>query len=159
MTRKRIEKVPGAPPSPARPPQLSEQSKEAFPYERRETLLSRGEFAFYRVLSQALASRHGISMKTRLADVVRCRPELWDTIHGRRLSQKHVDFVIYDRFTDAIVAVVELDDQSDNAPDRRDRDAFVDGILHSLDVAIVRIVANSNYDVGALRLRLMKRPN
>ncbi len=99
-------------------------------------------------------------MKTRLADIVRCPPELWDTVHGRRLSQKHVDFVIYDRFTAAIVAVLELDDQSHNAPDRRDRDAFVDGVLRSLDVAIVRILAASSYDIDALRLRLdLKRPS
>jgi very-short-patch-repair endonuclease len=131
---------------------------EVFPYERRESLLSRGEFAFYRVLSQAVASRHGISMKTRLADVVRCRPELWDTVHGRRLSQKHVDFVIYDRFTAAIVAVVELDDQSHNVPDRRDRDAFVDRVLVALGVAIFRVRAASSYNIDALRLQLDPKP-
>jgi hypothetical protein len=131
-----------------------EQPKELLPYERRESLLSRGEFAFYRVLSRAVAPRHGISMKTRLADVVRCRPELWDTIHGRRLSQKHVDFVVYDRFTAAIVSVVELDDRSHNAPDRRDRDSFVDGVFRSLGIAIVRVRAASSYDIDGLRLQL-----
>jgi Protein of unknown function (DUF2726) len=141
-----------------RSPQLSEQPTDAFPYERRESLLSRGEFAFYRALSQAVALRHGISMKTRLADIVRCRPELWDTIHGRRLSQKHVDFVVYDRFTAAIVAVVELDDRSHDAQDRRDRDTFVDGVLRSLDVAIVRVRAASSYDIGALRRQLDPNP-
>jgi len=93
-------------------------------------------------------------MKTRLADVVRCPPELWDTVHGRRLSQKHVDFVVYDRFTTAIIAVVELDDKSHNAADRRDRDTFVDGVLGSLGVAIVRIRAASSYDIDMLRLDL-----
>ena len=102
--------------------------------------------------------RHGISMKTRLADVVRCPPELWDTIHGRRLCQKHVDFIVYDRFTAAIVAVVELDDRSHNAPDRRDRDSFVDSVLRSVGVAIVRIRAASSYDFDALRLQLNMKP-
>ena len=157
MTRKRISRLSkyrGRPHGRRRPRQLPEQPREAFPYERRETLLSRGEFAFYRVLSQAVAPRHGISMKTRLADVVRCPPELWDTVHGRRLSQKHVDFVVYDRFTAAIIAVVELDDQSHDAPDRRDRDAFVDRVLVELGVAIIRIRAATSYEVGALRGRL-----
>lgn len=93
-------------------------------------------------------------MKTRLADVVRCPPELWDTIHGRRLSQKHVDFVVYDRFTAAIIAVVELDDRSHNAPDRRDRDAFVDRVLVALGVAIIRVRAASSYNTESLRLQL-----
>jgi very-short-patch-repair endonuclease len=96
----------------------------------------------------------GISMKTRLAHAVRCPAALWDTVHGRRLSQKHVDFVVYDRYTAAIIAVVELDDRSHNAKDRRDRDAFVDGVLSSLDVAIVRVRAARTYDVETLRLQL-----
>ena len=157
MTRKRISRMRTYRERPhcrRWPRQLPKQSMEAFPYERRESLLSRGEFAFYRALSQAVAHRHGISMKTRLADVVRCPPELWDTIHGRRLSQKHVDFVVYDRFTAAIVAVVELDDQSHNAPDRRDRDAFVDGVLRTVGVATIRIRAASGYDIEALRQEL-----
>jgi very-short-patch-repair endonuclease len=93
-------------------------------------------------------------MKTRLADVVRCPPDLWDTIHGRRLSQKHVDFVVYDRYTAAIVAVVELDDRSHDARDRRNRDAFVDRVLGSLGVAIVRVRAASTYNIESLRLQL-----
>jgi very-short-patch-repair endonuclease len=68
--------------------------------------------------------------------------------------QKHLDFVIYDRYTAAIIAVVELDDRSHNAKDRRDRDAFVDGVLSSLDVAIVRVRAARTYDVETLRLQL-----
>ena len=120
-------------------------------------MLSRGELAFFRALSQAVAFRHGISMKTRLADVVRCPPEQWDTVHGRRLSQKHVDFVIYERFTAAIVAVVELDDRSHDAANRRDRDAFVDTALRSLGIVIVRIRAASSYDVETVRRRLSLR--
>jgi very-short-patch-repair endonuclease len=94
-------------------------------------------------------------MKTRLADVVRCPPELWDTVHGWRLSQKHVDFVIYDLSTAAIVAVVELDDRSHDAPSRRDRDAFVDRVLAALGVTILRVRAALSYNIESLRLRLM----
>lgn len=138
-----------------RPKPFPQQPKDrTLPYERREALLSRGELAFFRALSQAVTFRHGISMKTRLADVVRCPPELWDTVHGRRLSQKHVDFVVYDRYTAAIVAVVELDNRSHDAKKRRDRDAFVDHVLGGLGVAIIRVRAASTYDVESLRLRL-----
>ena len=127
---------------------------QTYPYERRDALLTRGELAFFRALSQAVAFRHGISMKTRLADVVRCPPELWDTVHGRRLSQKHVDFVVYDRYTAAIIAVVELDDRSHDAKARQDRDVFVDHVLGELGVAIIRVRAASNYNVESLRYRL-----
>ncbi len=93
-------------------------------------------------------------MKTRPANFVRCGPEVWDTIRGRRLSQKRVDFVVYDRYTAAIFAVIELDDRSHSAPDRRDRDAFVDYVLGVLGVAIIRVRAAASYNVESLRLRL-----
>ena len=157
MSRERISRLRkswGRPRRRRRTLQLPQQPREPLPYERRDALLSRGELAFFRALSQAVAFRHGISMKTRLADVVRCPPELWDTMHGRRLSQKHVDFVVYDRYTAAIVAVVELDDRSHDSKIRRDRDAFVDDVLGGLGVAFIRVRAASNYNVDSLRLRL-----
>jgi very-short-patch-repair endonuclease len=68
-----------------------------------------------------------------------------------------VDFVVYDRYTAAIVAVVELDDKSHNAKDRRDRDAFVDAVLGFVGVVIVRVRAASTYDADALRLQLHQK--
>jgi hypothetical protein len=80
-----------------------------YPYQRRDLLLSRGEHAFYPTLRRKLRGAFGISLKTRLADLVTVPPELWNSPHGWKLSQKHVDFVLYDRQTTAIVAVIELD--------------------------------------------------
>ena len=74
-------------------------------YERRKSLLSRGELAFYRVLRQATRGQWGISIKTRLADVVRCPDDLWRTAHGQQVAQKHVDFVLYDKLNATIIAV------------------------------------------------------
>src|SRR4051794_31082809 len=88
------------------------------PYCPKASLLSRGEFAFFRALSVAVGSRYAISLKTRLADVVHCPRHLWETPHGRRISQKHLDFVLYDRTDARVIAAVELDDRSH---DRRDR--------------------------------------
>jgi hypothetical protein len=161
MPRKRmsrwIKNVPRSRRRPRRPP-LSSQHRQPLPYERREGLLSRGELAFFRVLCQAIPTEYAISIKTRLADVVRCPPQLWDSPHGRRLSQKHVDFVVYNRCTAAIVAVVELDDRTHEATDRRDRDAFVDAVLDCAGLRILRVRAAYRYDAHALRLQLDLRP-
>ncbi len=113
-------------------------------------MLSRGELAFYDVLRHCIPSEYGISIKTRLADVVRCPPEHWDTPHGWRLSQKHVDFVLYDRLTTAIVSVVELDDRSHEKKIRQIRDRFLNQVLGSLGIKLVRIKAASTYDLAAL---------
>jgi hypothetical protein len=122
------------------------------PYQRRDAMLSRGELAFYTVLRRALQGTFGISLKTRLADVVQIPPELWDSPHGWKLSQKHVDFVLYDRQTTGIVAVVELDDRTHDTAVRRRRDRFLDGVLKSVCVPIFHVRAAARYRVMDLRV-------
>ena len=121
------------------------------PYERREALLSRGELAFYEVLRRCIPIEYGISIKTRLADVVRCPPDYWDTPHGWRLSQKHVDFVLYDRNTTRIVAVIELDDRSHFTAERQRRDRFLNKVLKVAGVTLLRVRAAARYRVADLR--------
>lgn len=124
------------------------------PYQKRETLLSRGELAFYRVLRQAVSHRYSISIKTRLADVLKCPDNLWDTTHGRKLSQKHIDFVLYDSWTARIIAAIELDDRSHESVIRRERDAFIDDAMRDAGVPLVRIKAASRYDPTGLYIAI-----
>jgi hypothetical protein len=116
------------------------------PYESK-ALLTDGELRFYDTLRRAVAGRWGISLKTRLADLVGCPPDLWDSPHGRRLAQKHVDFVLYQVMTTRVLAVLELDDRSHNDPTRRKRDRFVDTALQAVDIRVLRVRASRRYDV------------
>jgi hypothetical protein len=125
--------------------------RKKLPYGRRDGLLSAGELAFYRVLRRAVGGRYSISIKTRLADVVKCPDDLWDEPEGRRVSQKHVDFILYDPWTSGIVAVVELDDRSHDEPQRRRRDRFLNEALSSAGVVLVRVKAARRYDAQLLR--------
>ena len=133
------------------PPRRAAQRCQYPPYTRRQALLSRGELAFYHVLRRATAPRYLISMKTRLADVLACPDHLWNTPYGRRLARKHVDFVLYDPRTTAIVAVIELDDRSHRYRQRRLRDLFLTESLRAAGVPLVRIKAASAYDSTQLR--------
>jgi very-short-patch-repair endonuclease len=132
----------------------SPPGKVDMPYRRKQGLLSQGELAFYRVLRRALNGRCGVSLKTRLADIIHCPTELWETSHGRRLAQKHVDFVLYDWETAEIRAVIELDDRSHREPERRRRDRFLDKALASVDVRLLRVPAAATYDVEILTARI-----
>lgn len=124
---------------------------ETYPYSRCGTLLSRGELAFYRVLRLAVAPWHQISLKVRLADVVRCPPDLWAQAPGRRLSQKHLDFVLYEKDTTRIIAAIELDDASHKRPSRRARDRFLDAAMRAANTPLVRVRAARHYDLAKLR--------
>lgn len=119
------------------------------PY-RQRPLLSPAELRFFQALSSAVEGRWGISLKTRLADLVQCPPELWETPHGRRLSQKHVDFVLYDPRSASVAAIIELDDRSHESADRQARDVFVDSALHRAGLRILRVKASREYRVETL---------
>jgi hypothetical protein len=117
-------------------------------------LLTTSELAFYKVLREAIADRWELSLKTRLADVVGCPPALWKRPFGRRIAQKHVDFVLYDPANGAIRAVVELDDPTHIRPERRKRDRFVNHLLEREAIPLVRVHVRRHYDVTQLRRRL-----
>jgi hypothetical protein len=123
----------------------------AFPYAPCKVLLSRGELAFYHALQVAVAGRQAIAIKTRLADILKCPDDLWQSIHGRRLAQKHVDFVLYDPQTTAIAAIIELDDRSHRLRDRRNRDRFVNESLRAANVPLLRVKAAWRYESAEIR--------
>ncbi len=124
-------------------------------YEARQALLTRGELAFHSVLRMALPAEVGISLKTRLADILHCPESRWDSPHGRRIAQKHVDFVLYDYQTTAILAVIELDDRSHLQPHRRKRDRFLDASLRSAGVSLLRVRAARHYNLLDLRTGIL----
>jgi hypothetical protein len=124
------------------------------PYRKRASLLTRGELAFFQVLRRA-APQYLVSIKTRLADVVECPQDLWESVHGRRLSQKHVDFVLYDGVTAAIRAVIELDDRSHDRRDRVKRDEFLRAVLQFTGVPLIRVRAAARYSMLDLRSQIV----
>lgn len=120
------------------------------PYQRRLSLLTAGEHAFYEPLCRAVGRRYGISLKTRLADVVACSEEHWKTGHGNRIGQKHIDFLLYDLRTAAVVLAIELDDKSHATDRRRERDAFVDEALRTAGVVLLRVEAAASYSAAEI---------
>src|SRR5437879_2661397 len=122
--------------------------------ETERALLSRGELAFYRVLRYAIPRHLSLSLKTRLVDVVGCPDHLWRKPYGRRLAQKHVDFILFDPATGKVFAVLELDDRTHDRPERRRRDQFLDNLLAGVGIPLIRFRAASRYDLLELRQRI-----
>ncbi|MDB5295372.1 MAG: hypothetical protein JWO31_1355 [Phycisphaerales bacterium] len=121
------------------------------PYYAKEHLCSKGELVFYRALGRALPKGVGITMKTRLGDVLGCTAEGWRTGFGAKIAQKHVDFILFDPVTTAVMLVVELDDRTHLQPDRQERDAFLDRALAAAGVPVLHVPAAKEYDSGELR--------
>ncbi len=121
-------------------------------YSRRRYLLSIAELRLATSLVEVMPEGLTLMCKVRLADIVSCRFE--NRISLRRISQKHVDFVLVKQHSSAIVAVIELDDRSHEKESRRRRDEFVNELLEAVGIRLVRIGIRKSYDPSELRAML-----
>lgn len=122
----------------------------ALKYQSRGALLSPGELRFYRALRDAVQDRYLVMGKVRLADLIEAEEGFHSTA-GRKISQRHADFVLLTKRGLRIAAVVELDDKSHLAPEQQARDAYLADALHAAGVPLIRLPIYQRYDVAKLR--------
>lgn len=120
-------------------------------YRNRQTLLSRGETAFFGPLTHAVAGQFLIMCKVRLADVITCSDADWRRGMGAAIAQKHLDFVLCDLRSTRYVLAIELDDRSHAQYHRRRRDRFVNEALSQARIRLVRFRASAHYSVKSIR--------
>ena len=130
---------------------LTRSAPGALPYFSREKLLTDGELAFYTVLRQTLPSHMAISLKVRLADVLDCSSAARQQGYFAKVSQKHLDFVLYDITTTQILAAIELDDKTHQRRDRQNRDQFLNEAMATAGVKLLRIPAAAKYDARSIQ--------
>jgi hypothetical protein len=122
----------------------------ALPYARKKYFFSAAERSFYEILRR-LVPGHTVFAKVRLADLVdvmKGAPS-WRA-HFNRIDRKHLDFILCDSDLAPVVAI-ELDDRSHDDEDRQARDLFVDQVLASVSLPIVRVRAKHAYRLEEVR--------
>lgn len=100
-------------------------SREIFPYELNETILTERERSFYRIL-KPIADKLELQIcpKVRVADIVSIKKGTKDWQKWfNKIRSKHVDFLLCD-YDMNIVLMVELDDSSHNSERARKNDEF-----------------------------------
>ena len=118
-------------------------SRKYFPYGLSESLLTQREIAFYKALRPVLKKYNlGVAIKPRVADFIYVLPEhqgksFWTFFN--RISQKHVDFLVCDRFSFAPLLAIELDDKTHITPAGKYRDAYVDEVYAAAGLKILHI--------------------
>ena len=117
-------------------------------YRLAPSLLTPTEAAFYAQLRTATGPLAVIQCKVRLADIL-LAPE-HDLRAFRRVSQKHLDFLLCERVTLRPLLAVELDDPSHARLDRQLRDLFVDSAYAQAGLPVVHVAAQSTYSPAAL---------
>ncbi|MHB0956121.1 MAG: DUF2726 domain-containing protein [Pirellulaceae bacterium] len=131
---------------------------EKMPYEKRASLLSEPELAFYRALNEAVNGQWSIHTMVRLADLIQVRPatpksQAWQN----RIHAKHVDFLLCDRGTMEAKLALALDADTPERPKRKAGDAFVNQALADAGVPLLRVDVGVSYDPHLLRKSIDER--
>lgn len=123
----------------------------ALPYIRKQ-LLTDTELHFFEVLESVTPKHCYLLTQVRLANLVKLKQEsgafFWKQFSP--IGMKCVDFVIVQRDTMRPLVVVELDDSSHKFEDRRQRDAFVDQVLNSVELPVLHWSAQRQYTKSEL---------
>lgn len=112
-------------------------------------ILTKGERAFADALEQCLPSGARLLAKIRLADLL-TPAATRDRGAFLKISQKHVDFVVVNKDW-SVLAAVELNDKTHDAPQRRERDEFLKSACDGAGVPLHIVRAAVRYDLASLR--------
>ena len=126
-------------------------------YSLRESVLTKAELNFYRVLKEVVGEKYAILVKVRLADVVITHRGQGYTTAFNKISQKHVDFLLADPQDFSPVMAIELDDRSHQNQSRKDRDEFVDQVFEKAGLQLLRVKAAKKYGPADIRDRIVER--
>jgi len=99
----------------------------------------------------AIGDRYTILMKVRLTDVLAVPPELWRSAAGRKVQQRHVDFLLVTKKRLRIVMALELDDSSHLCEQQKQKDAYLGDSLLAAGVPLVRLPIYKRYDPKRIR--------
>lgn len=106
-------------------------------YQRRWMFTNHEKYAYYKLKPIADELGYTVFAKVRLLDLLEPRRGIRKyKTYFYKIQAKHVDFVLCDK---NLVAryIIELDDSSHDAPERRERDRFVDAVVQSVGYKII----------------------
>ncbi len=135
-------------------------ARAAYPYAKRETLLTAAEQEFLSVLEQAVSKQCRVYAQVRLADlmVVKSGVERANRLAAQnRINAKHADFVLCDVASLRILCAIELDDSSHQRPARKARDAFFEQACLAAGLPLVRFPVRKTYSVAAVRVAIFDK--
>lgn len=131
------------------------QGRRQYNYKKRNFLLSRAEREFYELLLEAVGQEFYVFPQIHLSSLVdnRVVGQNWFGAF-RHIDEKSVDFVLCDKISLSPQIAIELDDQSHERVDRKNRDAEVNRILEMAGIPLIRIDNNSRLSGAELARKI-----
>lgn len=124
---------------------MAEPKKEqSYPYERKN-LLTKTEYAFFKVLKVFCEQNHLLFCpKVRMEDFIAVTDKQNNTKYRGYIKSRHIDFMICDEQLH-ILCGIELDDKSHNTHKAQKTDSFKNRVFEQINVPLFRIPTSSNY--------------
>lgn len=122
-------------------------------YKTHENFMTKSELLFYKFLIKVILEikeRYNINLTifvqvvlNRIIDVnnERQKNELFD-----KISRKSIDFVLFDERNNNIACCIELDDETHNHSDRKERDILLDKILKN-NIKLLHVQRKEYYNL------------
>ena len=130
---------------------------QPYKYVLNKTLFTPAERSFLGVLDLAVADQYRIFGKVRVADILLPSKGLskshWQ-IAFNKVSAKHFDFVLCNKQTLEVIAVIELDDKSHQKAKLQHRDSLIASACATAGLPLVRFVAKSSYQVTEIQQQI-----
>ncbi len=125
---------------------------------QRRPLMTQGELAFFAALETAVSGHSRVFVQVPLAALldVRASDRSAQATAYNQIDRKRVDFVLADLKSLEVQAVVELDDRSHLAGDRRSRDEIVDQALKKAGIAVIHFPAQASYNSDQIWEKIRK---
>ncbi len=125
-----------------------------FKYESLEEILSSTEQSFFLVLKESLSKDYEIFAKVRISDVLtpneifnlqNCNAAFYRTL------PKHFDYILCEKHTLSIVAVITLDDKNHIQREVRAKNKFVEKACRTAGFKLLRFASRSEYCMQTVR--------
>lgn len=116
------------------------------PYLPKDSLLSNPELNAYRMIASIVGGKLLVCCKVGLKDFLFINGTKDRTAFFRRISQKHVDFLLCHPVTSKPICGIEWDDSSHNSAKARERDEFVEQVYRDAGFPLLRFKTNVTTD-------------
>lgn len=132
-------------------------STGSYPYQLQGPLFTPAERSFLGVLNSILKDDVHILGKVRVADILKPTKGLsrsdWQRAFNK-ISAKHFDFVLCNKDDFSIICVIELNDKSHNATQRKNRDEFLEKACEAASLPLVQVKAQAGYSLDEVKNQL-----
>ena len=128
-----------------------------YKYKKRESVLTKAEVSFYNMLHKAVGDSFVIMPQAHLSSFLNEKEHYqnWRAAFSR-INGKSIDFLLCSKETLRPLIAIELDDYTHEFSKRKERDRFVEQVLDSADIWLVRFAKGEWDSPEAIMAKLHK---